>query len=128
MPALESCRLSPPDAIRVPGCYAEGRSGHRSPAECGGTGADGSLRPRSLVVPGQRAQRSLGPAACPGSGWKRGKTYFDRAAETSRADALRLDAFDARAGAGDFYARCGFTERGRVVYKSDPLIYYERLL
>jgi GNAT superfamily N-acetyltransferase len=44
------------------------------------------------------------------------------------ADALRLDAYDAAAGAGDFYARCGFRERGRVVYKNDPLIYYELLL
>jgi GNAT superfamily N-acetyltransferase len=44
------------------------------------------------------------------------------------ADAVRLDAFDAEAGAGEFYARCGFTERGRVVYKGDPLVYYERLL
>ena len=39
-----------------------------------------------------------------------------------------LDAYDAKAGAGGFYARCGFAERGRVVYKGDPLIYYERLL
>jgi len=44
------------------------------------------------------------------------------------ADAIRLDAYDAAAGAGRFYARHGFTERGRVVYKSNPLIYYERLL
>jgi GNAT superfamily N-acetyltransferase len=44
------------------------------------------------------------------------------------ADALRLDAYDATAGAGGFYDRCGFTERGRVVFKGDPLIYYERLL
>jgi GNAT superfamily N-acetyltransferase len=44
------------------------------------------------------------------------------------ADALRLDAFDADAGAGGFYARCGFVERGRVVYKGDPLVYYERAL
>jgi GNAT superfamily N-acetyltransferase len=44
------------------------------------------------------------------------------------ADAIRLDAYDAKAGAGAFYARCGFTERGRVVYKGDPLVYYERLL
>jgi GNAT superfamily N-acetyltransferase len=45
-------------------------------------------------------------------------------------DAVRLDAFDAeaRAGAGEFYARCGFTERGRVVYKGNPLVYYECLL
>jgi GNAT superfamily N-acetyltransferase len=44
------------------------------------------------------------------------------------ADAIRLDAYDANAGAGGFYARCGFTGRGRVVYKGDPLVYYERLL
>jgi GNAT superfamily N-acetyltransferase len=44
------------------------------------------------------------------------------------ADAVRLDAFDADAGAGGFYARGGFAERGRVLYKGDPLVYYERLL
>lgn len=44
------------------------------------------------------------------------------------ADAIRLDAYDAKAGAGGFYARRGFTERGRVVYKGDPLVYYELLL
>jgi GNAT superfamily N-acetyltransferase len=43
------------------------------------------------------------------------------------ADAIRLDAYDAKAGAGGFYARCGFTERGRTVYKGDPLVYYEHL-
>ena len=36
--------------------------------------------------------------------------------------------FDAEAGAGAFYARCGFRERARVVYKGDPLVYYELLL
>ena len=49
-------------------------------------------------------------------------------AEAWPADAIRLDAYDAGAGAGGFYARCGFTERGRVAYKGDPLVYYERLL
>jgi len=44
------------------------------------------------------------------------------------AHAVRLDAYDASAGAGGFYARNGFTECGRVVYKGDPLVYYERLL
>jgi GNAT superfamily N-acetyltransferase len=44
------------------------------------------------------------------------------------AEAIRLDAFDAEAGAGGFYARCGFAERGRTVYKGDPLVYFERLL
>jgi GNAT superfamily N-acetyltransferase len=44
------------------------------------------------------------------------------------ADAIRLDAYDAEEGAGPFYARCGFRERGRVVYKGTPLVYYELLL
>jgi hypothetical protein len=44
------------------------------------------------------------------------------------ADAIRLDAYDAPAGAGAFYARCGFSERGRVVYKGNPLVYYERVV
>ena len=41
------------------------------------------------------------------------------------ADAIRLDAYDAPAGAGGFYAKCGFVERGRVAYKGAPLVYYE---
>jgi GNAT superfamily N-acetyltransferase len=49
-------------------------------------------------------------------------------AEAWPANAIRLDAYDAEAGAGPFYAKCGFQERGRVVYKSDALIYYELLL
>jgi GNAT superfamily N-acetyltransferase len=44
------------------------------------------------------------------------------------ADAIRLDAYDAEAGAGRFYVKCGFQERGRAVYKGDPLVYYELLL
>jgi GNAT superfamily N-acetyltransferase len=44
------------------------------------------------------------------------------------ADAIRLDAFDANAGAGAFYARCGFREVAHVVYKKDPLIYFELVL
>ena len=44
------------------------------------------------------------------------------------ADAIRLDAYDADAGAGSFYASCGFRERGHVMYKGDPLVYYEFVL
>jgi GNAT superfamily N-acetyltransferase len=44
------------------------------------------------------------------------------------ADAIRLDAYDAEAGAGGFYAKCGFTEVGRVSYRGVPLTYYELLL
>lgn len=49
-------------------------------------------------------------------------------AATWPADAIRLDAYDAEAGAGPFYVKCGFRERGRVVYKGNPLAYYELLL
>jgi GNAT superfamily N-acetyltransferase len=44
------------------------------------------------------------------------------------ADAIRLDAYDAEAGAGGFYARCGFREVARIVYRNSPLIYYELVL
>ena len=43
------------------------------------------------------------------------------------AAAIRLDAYDADAGAGRFYAKCGFRECGRIVYKGNPLVYYELL-
>jgi len=60
-----------------------------------------------------------------------GKLAIEDACAVARswpADAIRLDAYDAPAGAGDFYLKCGFKERGRVVYRSDPLVYYELLL
>lgn len=41
------------------------------------------------------------------------------------ADAIRLDAWDADAGAGGFYTRCGYTEVGRKTYRTTPLIYFE---
>jgi GNAT superfamily N-acetyltransferase len=44
------------------------------------------------------------------------------------ADAIRLDAYDHAAGAGDFYERCGFVPRGRIVYRGNPLAYYEMML
>ena len=44
------------------------------------------------------------------------------------SNAIRLDAWDAKAGAGAFYAKCGFCETGRVVYRNAPLIYYEKVL
>ena len=60
-----------------------------------------------------------------------GRLAVEDALEVAKAwpaDAIRLDAYDAKAGAGPFYAKCGFHERGRVVYKGDPLVYYEFLL
>jgi ribosomal protein S18 acetylase RimI-like enzyme len=43
-------------------------------------------------------------------------------------DAIWLDAFDAEAGAGEFYRRCGFREVGRASYRGVPLIYFEMAL
>ena len=44
------------------------------------------------------------------------------------AEALCLDAYDADAGAGDFYRKCGFAEVGRATYRRTPLIYFEMLV
>ncbi len=41
------------------------------------------------------------------------------------ADAIRLDAYDAPAGAGPFYAKCGFKDVGRASYRGVALAYYE---
>jgi ribosomal protein S18 acetylase RimI-like enzyme len=49
-------------------------------------------------------------------------------AATLQVDAIRLDAYNADAGAGRFYESCGYAERGRVIYRNTPLIYYELLL
>jgi GNAT superfamily N-acetyltransferase len=44
------------------------------------------------------------------------------------ADAIRLDSWDAAAGAGEFYRKCGFREVGRASYRKAPLVYFEMLL
>jgi len=43
----------------------------------------------------------------------------------SGGDAIRLDSYDTPAGAGPFYSKCGFTEVGRTIYRTAPLIYFE---
>ena len=60
-----------------------------------------------------------------------GRMVLEDAVECARAwpaDAIRLDAYDADAGAAAFYQACGFRERGRVVFKGNPLVYFELLL
>jgi GNAT superfamily N-acetyltransferase len=60
-----------------------------------------------------------------------GRSAIEDAVATARAwpaDAIRLDAYDADAGAGAFYVRCGLAERGHVVYDGTPLTYYECVL
>jgi GNAT superfamily N-acetyltransferase len=72
-----------------------------------------------MAVRPDRQRRGLG---------RRCLTDAARLTRAHSANAIRLDAFDADAGAGPFYARCGYTERGRVTYRDAPLIYYELLL
>jgi len=43
------------------------------------------------------------------------------------AQAIRLDAYDSPAGAGEFYRKCGYKDRGRVFYKNNALLYFEWL-
>jgi GNAT superfamily N-acetyltransferase len=43
-------------------------------------------------------------------------------------EAIRLDAYQGAAGAGPFYMKCGYADRGRAVYRETPLIYFEKLL
>jgi GNAT superfamily N-acetyltransferase len=57
-----------------------------------------------------------------------GRRCLEDAARIARAwpaDAVRLDAYEGPAGAGEFYRRCGYTEVGRKVYRTVPLVYYE---
>ena len=59
-----------------------------------------------------------------------GRLLVDAAKSAARAwpaDAIRLDAYDHAAGAGEFYVKCGFREVGRVAYRGVPLIYFEWL-
>ncbi|NOT06618.1 MAG: GNAT family N-acetyltransferase [Gemmatimonadales bacterium] len=51
-----------------------------------------------------------------------------RVCSTWPADAIRLDAFDAPAGAGEFYRKCGMREVGRATYRKVPLVYFEFLV
>lgn len=61
-----------------------------------------------------------------------GRACLDEAVAIARrfpADAIFLDAYDhPAAGAGPFYAKCGFRETGRARYRGAPLIYFEYLL
>ena len=60
-----------------------------------------------------------------------GRAMLDDAQRLARewpGDSIRLDAYDTPAGAGEFYAKCGFREVGRAIYRGTPLIYYEQIL
>jgi GNAT superfamily N-acetyltransferase len=57
-----------------------------------------------------------------------GRAVLEEATKIVRAwpaDAIRLDAWDADAGAGPFYTKCGYREVAHASYKGNPLIYFE---
>jgi ribosomal protein S18 acetylase RimI-like enzyme len=60
-----------------------------------------------------------------------GRRLVEEAKAVARAwpsEAIRLDAYDSDAGAGAFYAKCGFSEVGRKTYRGEPLVYFELML
>jgi GNAT superfamily N-acetyltransferase len=60
-----------------------------------------------------------------------GRLCMEQAQRIARewpADAIRLDAWNAEAGAGEFYRKCGYREVGRALYRKTSLIYFELLL
>jgi GNAT superfamily N-acetyltransferase len=60
-----------------------------------------------------------------------GRALVERAiglAQEWPGDAVRLDAWDAEAGAGGFYAKCGFRLVSHANYKGTPLLYFELLI
>jgi GNAT superfamily N-acetyltransferase len=60
-----------------------------------------------------------------------GKAMIEEAKSIARewpAGSIRLDAYDAPAGAGDFYLKCGFADRGHIIYRTIPHIYFEWLV
>lgn len=59
-----------------------------------------------------------------------GRALLDHAVTVARklsVNAIRLDAYNAPAGAGDFYSKCGYAPRGGKSYRGVPLLYFELL-
>ena len=57
-----------------------------------------------------------------------GRALMEEASRLARefpAGAIRLDAYDSPAGAGGFYARCGYASRGGKIYRGVALLYFE---
>jgi GNAT superfamily N-acetyltransferase len=60
-----------------------------------------------------------------------GRMLLEEAVKQARAwsaDAIRVDAFAAAAGASGFYAKCGFREVCRVRYSRGWMVYFELVL
>ena len=70
----------------------------------------------NMAVHPRRQRRGIGRALL---------TEALRVARTLPAGAIRLDAYDAEAGAGEFYRRCGYRPAGKKTYRGVPLVYFE---
>lgn len=85
----------------------------------------------SAFSPAKTALYVLGLAVAPSErGQGIGQQLLSAAKESAiawPADAVWLDAYADRAGAGAFYIKCGFREVGRTSFGQIPLIYYEWL-
>jgi GNAT superfamily N-acetyltransferase len=85
----------------------------------------------SSFTPVTTALYVLGLAVAPDwRGMGIGQCLLGAAKDTARswnAQALWLDAYEHRAGAGPFYMKCGFKMVGRTQYREVPLIYFEWL-
>jgi GNAT superfamily N-acetyltransferase len=86
----------------------------------------------SAFTPVTKALYVLGLAVAPP--WRNrgiGRELMDAAKDLARcsgAQALWLDAYERRAGAGEFYLKCGFRQVGGTKYREEPLIYFEWLV
>jgi ribosomal protein S18 acetylase RimI-like enzyme len=70
----------------------------------------------NMAVHPRRQRRGIGRALM---------TEALRVARERAAGAIRLDAYDADAGAGEFYRRCGYRQAGKKTYRGQPLVYFE---
>ena len=70
----------------------------------------------NMAVHPRRQRRGIGRALM---------TEALRVAREFPANAIRLDAYDAAAGAGEFYRRCGYRPAGQKTYRNVPLVYFE---
>lgn len=87
---------------------------------------------RACFTPVKRPLYLLNMAVAPGLQRRGiGRLLLVEAGRVARAwpaQSICLDAYDAPAGAGGFYSRCGYRHVGAKVYRGVPLVYYECLL
>jgi GNAT superfamily N-acetyltransferase len=80
--------------------------------------------PKALYVTGMAVEPKLQRQGI-------GRSLMEEAVRITRAwpaQAIRLDAFDADAGAGEFYVKCGMQDVGHVRYRQSLLMYFELLV